>query len=161
MSMSSGFRISAMFTIEETETLPSLMLSAAMCEWQSIMPGITNCPAASITCASFGALTDTPTSAILPSLIRMEPCSMFPCETVRIVAFRITMTAGTSGGAAAAINGKQRIERRLANRTFFTLMKNPNEPFTGHLQRGRRSSSDRGFYAGEIQRDTWHVDGAL
>jgi len=38
-----------MFTIEETETLPSLMLSAAMWEWQSIIPGMTNWPAASIT----------------------------------------------------------------------------------------------------------------
>src|SRR6266446_365570 len=54
MSMSSGFRISAMFTMEETETLPSLILSAAMCEWQSIMPGMTNCPAASITGESLG-----------------------------------------------------------------------------------------------------------
>src|SRR6266852_426959 len=42
MSMSSGLRISAMLTIEDTETLPSLMLSAAMCEWQSMMPGMTN-----------------------------------------------------------------------------------------------------------------------
>ncbi len=38
-----------MFTIEETETLPSLTLSTAMCEWQSIIPGMTNCPGASMT----------------------------------------------------------------------------------------------------------------
>src|SRR2546429_593300 len=41
------------------------------------------------------------TSAILPSLIRMEPRSIVPCETVRIVAFRIRMTAAASGGFAA------------------------------------------------------------
>src|SRR2546429_3345661 len=67
MSMSSGSRTSSMFTMEETETLPSLMASAAMCEWQSIIPGITNCPEASITCAPVGALMDWPTSAILRS----------------------------------------------------------------------------------------------
>src|SRR6267378_3404250 len=74
--------------MEETETLPSLTLpSMAMCEWQSMIPGMTNCPAASMTWASLGALMDWPTSAILPSLIRMAPCSMVPCETVRTVAF--------------------------------------------------------------------------
>src|SRR5947208_8976816 len=34
-------------------------------------------------------------------------------------------------------------------------------PSLGTSKRGRRSSSDRGFDAGEIQRDTLHVDGAL
>ena len=38
-----------MLTIDETETLPSLMLSAAICEWQSMIPGIRNLPVASIT----------------------------------------------------------------------------------------------------------------
>src|SRR5580704_3350331 len=93
-----------MFTIEETETLPSLTLpSTAMCEWQSMMPGMTNWPATSNTWASFGALMDVPTSAILLSLIRMEPCSMVPCETVRMVAFWIKITGGASGGAAAGV----------------------------------------------------------
>src|SRR5271170_24736 len=88
--------------MEETETLPSFTLpSTAMCEWQSMIPGITYWPAASITCASFGALTEVPTSAILPSLIRMEPCSMVPCETVRMVAFWIRITGGASGELAA------------------------------------------------------------
>jgi hypothetical protein len=41
-------------TMDETETLPSLMPSAAMCEWQSMMPGITNCPPASMILASGG-----------------------------------------------------------------------------------------------------------
>ena len=59
MSMSSGFRTSAIFAMDETETLPSFTLpSMAMCEWQSMMPGMTNWPAASITCASFGALME-------------------------------------------------------------------------------------------------------
>ena len=35
-------------TMEETETVPSLMASAMMCEWQSMMPGITYLPAPSI-----------------------------------------------------------------------------------------------------------------
>src|SRR6266849_5158135 len=49
--------------------------------------GMTYWPAASMTCAFCGAFTDWPTSAILPSLMRIEPCSMAPCETVRMVAF--------------------------------------------------------------------------
>jgi len=42
-----------------------------------------------------------PTSAIFPSLIRTEPFSMVPCETVRIVAFSIRITGCASGGLAA------------------------------------------------------------
>ncbi len=68
--------------------LPSLTLpSTAMCEWQSIMPGMTNWPAASMTCASFGAFTEAPTSAIFPPLIKIEPCSMVPWLAVKMVAF--------------------------------------------------------------------------
>src|SRR5258707_15712435 len=74
MSTSSESRTSARFAMEETETLPSLTPpSIAMCEWQSMIPGITNWPAASITLAPAGALIDGPTSAILPSLIRIDP----------------------------------------------------------------------------------------
>ena len=77
-----------MLAIDETEMLPSLTLpSMAMCEWQSMMPGMTNWPAASMTLAPLGALIDEPTSAIFPSLMRIEPCSTVPCETVRMVAF--------------------------------------------------------------------------
>ena len=57
----------------DTDTLPSLMLSAAMCEWQSMMPGITNCPAASMIWASGGIVTFSPTSAILPLRIKIDP----------------------------------------------------------------------------------------
>src|ERR1700722_19823481 len=58
MSMSSGFKTSAVLAIDETEMLPSLTFpSIAICEWQSMMPGITNWPLASMTCASFGDFT--------------------------------------------------------------------------------------------------------
>jgi len=41
IEMSSESNTSAMFTIEDTETEPSLTLpSTAMCEWQSMMPGV-------------------------------------------------------------------------------------------------------------------------
>jgi hypothetical protein len=73
-------------TIEETETLPSLMLSAAMCEWQSMMPGITYWPPASITLAPAGTVILVPTSAILPSRIRMEAFGIVPFVTVNTVA---------------------------------------------------------------------------
>src|SRR6201993_5476670 len=93
-----------MLAMEETETLPSLTPpSMAMWEWQSMIPGITNWPAASITLAPTGALIDGPTSAILPSLMRIEQFSMVPCETVRMVAFWITMTGLASGGVAREI----------------------------------------------------------
>src|SRR2546423_1279324 len=108
MEMSSGLSTSAMFTIEETEMLPSFTSpSIAMCEWQSIMPGMTNWPAASITCALLGAFRFGPTSVIFPSLIRTEPCSMVPCETVMIVAFWIRRTGAVYGVFAAAAIGEQ------------------------------------------------------
>ena len=55
MSMSSGSSTSSTPTIDVTDTLPSLTPpSTAMCEWQSMMPGMTNLPAASITVAPLG-----------------------------------------------------------------------------------------------------------
>ena len=88
MSMSSGSITSSMPTIDDTDTLPSLTPpSTPMCEWQSMMPGMTYLPAASITVAPLGTETLRPTSAILPLRIRIEPLSIVPCETVRIVAF--------------------------------------------------------------------------
>ncbi len=73
MAISSGFSTSSIDTIEETEMLPSLMLSAAMWEWQSMMPGITYWPAASMSCAPGGTSTFSPASTILPSRITTEP----------------------------------------------------------------------------------------
>src|SRR5580704_3536264 len=126
-----------MFTMDETETLPSFTLpSTAMCEWQSMMPGITYWPAASITCASFGALTEGPTSAILPSLIRMEPCSMIPWETVRMVAFWIRITDGASGGAAARVrSGSARKKSAQAIAIRERLLTSIEGILTVHLQR--------------------------
>src|SRR5260370_34554450 len=90
-------------TIEETETLPSLMLSAAMCEWQSIVPGIRNLPVASMTVAPAGAVIFGPTSAILPSRMRTEPWNV-PFVTVRTVAFWIRI--GAAANAAALANAQ-------------------------------------------------------
>src|SRR5437868_14877492 len=75
------------------------------------MPGMTNWPAASITCALEGAFTLAPTSVIFPSFIRTEPCSMVPCETVMIVAFWIRRTGAASGAVAAAAIGEQMTAR--------------------------------------------------
>src|SRR5271156_4195826 len=143
MSMSSGLRTSAMLTMEDTEMLPSLTLpSTAMCEWQSTMPGITYWPAASKTWASLGALMEVPTSAILPSLIRTEPCSMVPCETVRMVAFWMRMTEGASGAvaggvAARDVDGSGSAAKTSAQRMAVRerSLKSANEIFTVHLQK--------------------------
>ena len=90
MAMSSGLRTSLISTMEETLMLPSLMPpSTAMCEWQSMMPGMTYWLAASMTLAPAGSMTFSPTSAILPSLTRMEPLKV-PLETVITVAFLMT-----------------------------------------------------------------------
>ncbi len=61
--------------------------SMAMCEWQSMMPGVTYIPVASMTVAPPGTWMLLPTSAILPLRMRMEPPSMVPLVTVRMVAF--------------------------------------------------------------------------
>ena len=65
--------MSLMSTMDDTETLPSLMPpSPAMCEWQSMMPGITYWPLASMMVAPAGTITFSPTSAILPSFITID-----------------------------------------------------------------------------------------
>src|SRR5882724_6891178 len=97
-----------MRTIAVTESEPSFTLpSTPVCEWQSMMPGVTNLPVASMTRA-FGsrAFTFGPTSAILPSRIRIEPLLIVPCEAVIMVAFLIRVSpeagAGTPELAPAA-----------------------------------------------------------
>src|SRR4051812_47889040 len=101
--MSSGLMMSLISTIEETETLPSLMPpSPPMCEWQSMMPGMTYCPPASITVAPAGSITFSPTAAIFPLVTTMEPCLIVPWVTVMIVAFRMTMLWAQSAAADAA-----------------------------------------------------------
>src|SRR4029077_7770364 len=54
-----------------------------------------------MTSAPFGLGMDWATSAILPSRIKMDPCSIVPCETVSIVAFWIRRTGGAASGGAA------------------------------------------------------------
>src|SRR6266567_3432246 len=85
-----------MRTIAVTESEPSFTLpSTPVCEWQSMMPGVTYLPVASMTRA-FGsrAFTFGPTSAILPSRIRIEPLLIVPCEAVIMVAFLIRVSDG-------------------------------------------------------------------
>ena len=54
MSTSVGEKTSSIPVIELTVVPPSLIESAAMCEWQSMMPGEMNLPAASTTSAPAG-----------------------------------------------------------------------------------------------------------
>src|SRR3954462_134609 len=78
-----------------------MLPSPAVCEWQSMMPGVTNLPVASITLALASlALTFSPTAAILPSRMRIEPFLMVPCDAVRIVALRIKVSRGAAWAAA-------------------------------------------------------------
>ena len=46
---------------------------APMCEWLSIIPGITSLPAASMMRAPAGVRTDVPMAVILPFSIKIEP----------------------------------------------------------------------------------------
>src|SRR5208282_5701806 len=101
--MSSGFKTSPIPTIELTATLPSLTPpSTAMCEWQSMIPGVTNMPVASMTVAPAGTFTLLPTWAILPSRMMMVPFSMAPFVTVRMVACSMAITPESCAAAVAA-----------------------------------------------------------
>src|ERR1700686_2707226 len=66
------------------------------------MPGITNLPDASTIWASAGTFTLSPTSAILPSRIRIDPLLSAPLVMVRMVAFCMTMGGAASIDAASA-----------------------------------------------------------
>ncbi len=83
--------------------LPSLMLSAEMCEWQSMMPGMMYPPPASITCAPGGARTLSPAAVILPSWITTDPWNE-PRVTVSTLAFWITTAGPAAASAALAAN---------------------------------------------------------
>ncbi len=88
-----GSMTSWMRAIEVTESEPSLTLpSMAMCEWQSMIPGVTNLPVPSTTVAVGDAFTSLPTSAILPFRISTEPFSIVPCVIVMTVALRIRIS---------------------------------------------------------------------
>ena len=85
--MSSGLMTSSIPTIADTDTEPSLMASAAICEWQSMMPGIKCWPVASMILAPDGTMTFSPTSVILPSTMMTEPMNLPALPMVQIVAF--------------------------------------------------------------------------
>ena len=70
-----------MATIDETETLPSFVESRAMWVWQSISPGVTCLPLRSMIFAPIGARTLSPTSAINPFRMTIEPLNV-PLVTV-------------------------------------------------------------------------------
>src|SRR5271157_2045222 len=124
MEMSSGLMMSWISTIDETETLPSLMPpSPAMWEWQSMMPGMTYCPPASMMVAPLGSRTFSPISAILPSLTTMEPF-MLPWVTVMMLALRMTIVSAHKGAMA----------RRAATANF---------DFTAETQRAQRKRRER------------------
>jgi hypothetical protein len=77
-----------------------------MWECESMIPGMTKRPVASITRAPRGASIRAPRAAILPSWISRSPFSIVPCVTVRSVPPRIRI--GVSPDAA---NGPDGIER--------------------------------------------------
>ena len=79
--------------IELTVVPPSLIESAAMCEWQSMMPGDTNLPVPSTTSAPAGTATFAPTAAIFPPRSTIVPFWIVPLVAVRMVALRIATTA--------------------------------------------------------------------
>jgi hypothetical protein len=90
-----------------------------MCEWQSMMPGETKRPVASMTSAPDGTVTFRPTSAIRPARMRTVPSAMTPLVTVRIVAWVMAMTGSPAGGVRAASpagDATARISRRAASR---------------------------------------------
>src|SRR5512138_1113966 len=109
--MSLGSMTSSTAVIDVTARLPSFTPPFwATWEGGSMIPGITNCPDASITVAPSGTVSAGPTATILPSLMRIDPFAMVPWDTVRIVASLITMGPGEAwyGGAAHATQPRSR-----------------------------------------------------
>src|SRR5690349_12027112 len=68
-----------------------------MCEWVSMMPGVTYLPVPSMTTASAGAFTLGPTWAILPFVRSTAPFRMVGPAAVRIVTFRMTVGREANG----------------------------------------------------------------
>ena len=69
----------------------------AMCEWQSMMPGITYCPPASIMVAPAGTITFSPISANLAVSDHDRALEDALGPSVMMVAFWITMVSAHSG----------------------------------------------------------------
>ena len=93
-------RTMPVFGNEISLTLPSTAVWLCV----SMMPGRTNLPVASMTCAPAGMATEAfgPTAAIFEPRISTVPCSILPCVMVRMVASWMAMTF--SARAAAAVN---------------------------------------------------------
>ena len=115
--MSVGLKTSSIPVIELTVVPPSLIESAAICEWQSMMPGDTNLPVASTMSAPLGIAAFAPTSVILPLRRTMVPFSIVPRVTVRMVAPLIATTDSgdcvwvRSGSTTAASVIRNRMRR--------------------------------------------------
>ena len=109
---------SSIRTIDVIDSVPSLIASAAECEWASMMPGVTYLPAPSMTFAPAGTATSAPTAAILPSRMTIVPFGIVAPDAVMIVAFVMATSrpaagmgsdtaerssAGALGGAAGGV----------------------------------------------------------
>src|ERR1051325_2475516 len=68
-----------------------------MCEWTSMIPGVTYFPVPSITKASAGAVTAVPTATIFPSRSNTEPFASVGPTAVMIVALRINVVRRGKG----------------------------------------------------------------
>jgi hypothetical protein len=68
-----------------------------MCEWTSMMPGVTYFPVPSITKASAGASIDAPTAAIFPSRKSTDAFAIVGPAAVMTVALRISVVRREDG----------------------------------------------------------------
>jgi hypothetical protein len=89
MPTSVVFSMSLTRVMDVTESEPSLIASSIRCEWQSMIPGVTYLPVASITWHPQAAFNPLLILAILPSRIRMSVFSSVPLIAVITVAFLI------------------------------------------------------------------------
>ena len=95
MSMAVGLMMSRVFAIEVTDFVHSLTEPSIIeCECASMMPGETNLPVASTTRAPSGAFRFCPTATIFPPRMSMSVAGSVPCEAVKTVALRMSVSAG-------------------------------------------------------------------
>lgn len=110
-------------TLKAALTRLSVVLSSALpwpesgistsptCTAESIRPGVTDFPAASITCAPAGVVTFAPTAAMRPPRIRIVPRSIAGPDTGRIRALVMATTGpgATVAGAEGVSAGSDRL----------------------------------------------------
>ena len=80
---------------------PSFVPAMAMWVWESIRPGTTKRPAASITFTPAGGAILRPIWRMIPPRTRMSPFAMIPFVTVRIVPFLMRRSAPAAAGDRA------------------------------------------------------------